>query len=410
MNKSNIFLKPLLWLTAVLLATLVTGCWLDGSGSSAGTGALSSAKAITAYSLAWTTGTPGTATGAITGTAIAVTVPSGTAVTALKATFTSTGVGLPTVAGVNQVSGTTANDFTAPKAYLVTAADGTSATYTVTVTVGAAAGPVVCGGASGTNCVNLLSAANYVILDQATVTFTPITTITTTPTITGNIGLSPAAASFLIGFPTSPPLDSTLCFSTSHQVTGKLYAADYQTSSGCTAVPDTKTLLTTAVSDENAAYAAAAAKPTSGGGLLAGATGSPRECPGVGAMSDVNNAAALGGTFPVSGLPAGVYTCTVAITIPGTLTLNGSATDVWVFKTTQTLDQSTGISVLLTGGALPQNVFWQVAGNVTIQGTAHMEGVILTASHIQLITGATVKGRLFGATGVLMDSNTVTQP
>jgi hypothetical protein len=127
-------------------------------------------------------------------------------------------------------------------------------------------------------------------------------------------------------------------------------------------------------------------------------------------MSDVNNAAALGGTFPVSGLPAGVYTCTVAITIPGTLTLNGSATDVWVFKTTQTLDQSTGISVLLTGGALPQNVFWQVAGNVTIQGTAHMEGVILTASHIQLITGATVKGRLFGATGVLMDSNTVTQP
>jgi len=59
---------------------------------------------------------------------------------------------------------------------------------------------------------------------------------------------------------------------------------------------------------------------------------------------------------------------------------------------------------------LPENVFWQVAGAVSIGANAHMEGVIMTASDISLVTGATVKGRLFAATGVRMDNNTVTQP
>lgn len=267
-------------------------------------------------------------------------------------------------------------------------------------TAAASAGSVVCGGASGTNCVDLLTAGNFVILDQATVTFTPIATVSTTPTITGNVGLSPAAASFITGF--SLVADATNVFSTSTQVIGQIFASDY--------APPTPSNMTTAISDKNAAYIAARDKPTSGGGLLAGATGSPRECPGVGAMSDVNNALPGGGGFPATGLPAGVYTCTVDITIPGTLTLNGSAIDVWVFKTTGTLAQATATNVILTGGALPQNVFWQVAGGVVIQVTAHMEGVILSASNIDLKAGATVTGRLLAATGVLMDSNTVTQP
>jgi large repetitive protein len=84
-----------------------------------------SAKAITAFSLA---GTPGT----IIGQNIAVTMPFGTDVTALIATFTTTGQSV-TVNGTPQVSGTTPNNFTNPVAYLVTAADGSTATYTVTV-------------------------------------------------------------------------------------------------------------------------------------------------------------------------------------------------------------------------------------------------------------------------------------
>jgi hypothetical protein len=365
--------------------------------------ASTSSKAITSYSFATIPGANGIITGTTSPFAIAVAVPNGTPVTNLIATFVTTGTSVTVVATGTQVSGAggTQNNFTSPVAYTVHAADGTTAIYNVTVTV-AASGPVVCGGA---NCVNLGTAANYVILDEATVTFTPIATISTTPTITGAIGLSPAAASFITGF--SLTLDAAKCFSTSTQVTGKLYAADYSSVNGCMASPDTATVLTTAVGDKNTAYNAAAAMPTAGGGLPAG---SPHECPGVGAMSDVNNALTAGGGFPSTGLPAGVYTCGVNITIPGNLTLNGSATDVWVFKTTGTLSQSTGTQVILTGGALPQNVFWQVTGGVTIQSNAVMAGVVMSATNIQLVTGATEHGRLLARTGVLMDTNTVVQP
>ena len=91
----------------------------------------SSSKAITAFSII----SPVTATGTITGTAIAVTVPFGTSVTAMVATFTTTGVSVSVSATGVQQSGTTANNFTNPVTYTVTATDGSTQNYTVTVTV-----------------------------------------------------------------------------------------------------------------------------------------------------------------------------------------------------------------------------------------------------------------------------------
>ncbi|HET7503446.1 MAG TPA: hypothetical protein VFK02_20635 [Kofleriaceae bacterium] len=72
---------------------------------------------------------------------IEVTVPVGTTVTGLIATFTATGSDV-TVAGVPQISGVTANDFTNPVTYRFTSLEPPSTLdYTVTVTVGSAAGP-----------------------------------------------------------------------------------------------------------------------------------------------------------------------------------------------------------------------------------------------------------------------------
>ena len=68
---------------------------------------------------------------------IAVEVPNGTTVTALVATFTSSKYSAVDVSNTAQVSGTTANDFTSPVAYTITAKDGTENDYTVTVTVAA---------------------------------------------------------------------------------------------------------------------------------------------------------------------------------------------------------------------------------------------------------------------------------
>ena len=93
---------------------------------------LSSDKAITAFSF-----TDPAATGTVdeANKTIALTVPFGTAVTALVATFTNSAASAVTVGGTAQTSGTTANNFTSPVAYLVTAQDGTTVTYIVTVTV-----------------------------------------------------------------------------------------------------------------------------------------------------------------------------------------------------------------------------------------------------------------------------------
>lgn len=67
---------------------------------------------------------------------INVTVPYGTDVKNLVAAFTQTGSSIK-VGGTAQVSGTTANDFTNPVIYTVTANDGSKQNYTVTVTVAA---------------------------------------------------------------------------------------------------------------------------------------------------------------------------------------------------------------------------------------------------------------------------------
>lgn len=66
---------------------------------------------------------------------IAIAVPAATTVTALVASFTlSTGASAK-VSSTPQVSGTTSNNFTSPVAYIVTGANGTTRTFTVTVTV-----------------------------------------------------------------------------------------------------------------------------------------------------------------------------------------------------------------------------------------------------------------------------------
>jgi photosystem II stability/assembly factor-like uncharacterized protein len=98
--------------------------------------AVNTAKDITAYSFR-SVDNPGLSAdiqGVITGTDIAVTVPYGTVVTGLKAMFSTSGSSVK-VGGVEQVSEITANDFTNPVTYTVTAADSSTKDFTVTVTV-----------------------------------------------------------------------------------------------------------------------------------------------------------------------------------------------------------------------------------------------------------------------------------
>ncbi len=72
-------------------------------------------------------------TAVINGTDIQAAVPYGTDVTALVATFSTTGETVE-VAGVDQFNRVTANDFSEPVTYIVTAEDGITRDYTVIVT------------------------------------------------------------------------------------------------------------------------------------------------------------------------------------------------------------------------------------------------------------------------------------
>jgi predicted acyltransferase (DUF342 family) len=66
--------------------------------------------------------------------------------------------------------------------------------------------------------------------------------------------------------------------------------------------------------------------------------------------------------------------------------------------------------VSLAGEALPKNIFWQVAEDVSLDTTAHMEGIVLCQTAIHLATGATANGRLLAQTAVTIDGSTVVEP
>ena len=225
------------------------------------------------------------------------------------------------------------------------------------------------GGYPPTSAVNLGSSGNFAILAKSGVSTVPPSVIT------GDVGVSPAAATFVTGF--SLVADATSVFATSPQVTGKIYASDY-------AAP-TPSNLTTAISDMELAFTAAAGKPAGvtelGAGNLTGKT-----------------------------LTAGVYKWGTGLLIPTNLTLKGTATDVFVFQVAQDLTVSNGVTVVLSGGVLPRNVFWQVAGRVVLGTTSHFEGVVLSQTSITAGTGASINGRLLAQTAVNLDSTTVVAP
>jgi hypothetical protein len=97
------------------------------------------------------------------------------------------------------------------------------------------------------------------------------------------------------------------------------------------------------------------------------------------------------------------------VTIPTNVTISGGANDVWIFQTSGNLSQSSATIITLSGGARAQNIFWQVAGMVTVGTGAHFEGIVLCKTQVTLQTGATMNGRILAQTQVALQQATVTQ-
>jgi hypothetical protein len=222
-------------------------------------------------------------------------------------------------------------------------------------------------GGHGPSPVALGTAGTFLILAKSSISNVP------TSALTGNIGLSPAAASFITGFDLVLPSGGAA--SSSSQVTGSVFASDY-------AVP-TPTNLTTAIGDMQTAYVDAAGRTTPDHTELA-----------AGNLSGLT-------------LPAGLYKWSNTVSIETDVTLSGGANDVWIFQVAGGVTQASGAKVVLSGGALAENVFWQVAGIVDIGTTAQMKGVVLSQTSITLKTGASANGRLLAQTAVTLAGNTV---
>ncbi len=219
--------------------------------------------------------------------------------------------------------------------------------------------------------VDLGTAGNFVIMAKTGISTTGVTAIT------GDIGISPTAATYVTGF--GLIMDPSGTFSTSSLITGKIYASDY--------TDPTPSKMTTSVGDMETAYTNAAG----------------RTLPD---YSELYTGDLTGKT-----LTRGLYKWGTAVTVgDGGVTISGSSTDIWIFQVSQNLVLANGAMVTLAGGAQASNIFWQVAGQVTIGTTASMKGIILCQTAIILNTGASLDGRALAQSAVSLDANAVTTP
>ncbi len=159
-------------------------------------------------------------------------------------------------------------------------------------------------------------------------------------------------------------------------MTGQVYASDYQ--------HDTPTYLTNAIADMMTAY-------DDGAGRTADYT-------------ELHTGDLSGKT-----LTSGVYMWSNDVLINTDLTLDGQATDVFIFQVAGTLNMAENTKVHLTGGLLAEHVYWVVAGTVAIDVGADFQGIIISMTNVSMNTGSSLVGMIYAQTSVSMDAVTVTK-
>ncbi|CAE8700145.1 unnamed protein product [Polarella glacialis] len=212
--------------------------------------------------------------------------------------------------------------------------------------------------AAGPKAVDLGTAGTFAILSKAGISTVP------TSNITGNIGVSPIAATAITDF--SLTADSTNAFATSTQVAGRVYAANYS-------MP-TPPMLTAAVSDMEIAYTDAAGRATP------------------------DHVERFEGDLGGKTLGRGLYKFSTSVKIPTDCTLSGGPDDTWIFQISGNLIMATDTKIILINGAVASNIVWQVAGSVEVGTGAVMEGILLVKKAATFRTGSSLTGRILAQT------------
>lgn len=215
--------------------------------------------------------------------------------------------------------------------------------------------------------INLRSTPDFVILAGSLISNIP------TSALTGDIGLSPAAGSLITGFGDL-------------EITGTTYTVDATGPAG--SVTDASGL-TTAKGDLTTAYNDAAGRTSTDMVLLAGNIGGLTLTPGLYKSSGSLEISSGDVTFDALGNPNAVFIIQIA----------------------SSLNTTSGRKVILTGGALASNIFWQVGTSATLGTTSVFKGTIMADQSISMNSGATIEGRLFARiAAVTLSSNTIVKP
>jgi len=211
--------------------------------------------------------------------------------------------------------------------------------------------------------VTLGMTGRFAILSYAGITNTGASVIT------GDVGVSPLAGSYMTGFGTP-------------NVVGTMYAVDASGPSGSIPFPS---MLTVAMGDLTIAFNDAAGRT----------------------VDPIGIAGNIGGRTLYSGL----YKSNGSLEITsGDLTLDaqGDINAVWIFQIASGFNMTSGRQVFLSGGAKASNIFWQVGSAATFGTTCKMKGTILAYTNITFATGASLEGRALARTAsVTMQSNTI---
>jgi hypothetical protein len=206
--------------------------------------------------------------------------------------------------------------------------------------------------------IDLLTAENYTILSGTGISSGGVL-------VEGDIAANTANA--ITGFG-ELVVDEGGQFSKSHQVNGQVFLPTYTS--------PTPALLTSAINDSGTAYTT--------GSLIVPPTATEL------------NAGDLSGQT----LTSGVYKWSTFVTINDDLTLHGDQHDVWIFQIAGGITQLANTSIILTGGARPENIFWLTAMTVSIGISSHFEGVILSSTNITMGANSSIQGRLIAQTRV----------
>ncbi|MCR4327096.1 MAG: ice-binding family protein [Nanoarchaeota archaeon] len=227
-------------------------------------------------------------------------------------------------------------------------------------------------GPSGPAPVFLGEAEGFAVISKAAISSVP------TSVITGNVGISPAAGTFITGL-------------TCAEVNGTTYGPVGEGGGDMGACIDVSTAyMDTVIGNMETAFTNATARAL-----------------------DVT----LGGSIGSLTLTPGVYFTAVSLDIPTDVTLDcqGNENGTFIFQIGGDLTMASSTEVILIENCQAKNVFWAVSGTTDIGGGVGTEsifrGTVLggpATTEITVVTGSTVIGRLLGEKTVALDANTVT--